>query len=196
MDVLDGELVDDNEGAGPFRPPRERPEFPELGWESSCSSLPTDLSLGAIISHLRACGKQAHVKKPSTRGFNFFYWSYIHGVKCKEVDVVFYLRSKCWASQAKKESYTLECVLEPSVSTYLISVRYAHCTCTAGVAGSCHHLVALLLSVKHCAKKQQDAPEEQTCTTAPQRWEQPFKKTGHTIEQISPQPLNSLIVYG
>ena len=120
-------------------------------------------------------------KKPFTRSFNFFYWSYIHGVKCKEVDVVFYLRGKCFVSQAKKESYTLECVLEPSVSTYLISVRYAHCTCTAGVAGSCHHLVALLLSVKHCAKKQQDAPEEQTCTTAPQRWEQPMKKKRATL---------------
>ena len=67
MDVLDGELVDDDEGAGPFRPPRERPEFPEIGWESSCSSLPTDLSLGVIIAHLRACGKQAHMKNPFTR---------------------------------------------------------------------------------------------------------------------------------
>ena len=127
------------------------------------------------------------MKKPFTRGFNFFYWSYIHGVKCKEVDGVFYQRGKCWASHAKKESYTLECVLEPSVSTYLISVRYAHCTCTAGVAGSCHHLVALLLSVEHCAKTQQDAPEEQTCTTAPQRW-------GPRPRQVVAQPVSSLVI--
>ena len=32
LDVLDGELMDDDEGVGPFRPPRERLEFPEIGW--------------------------------------------------------------------------------------------------------------------------------------------------------------------
>ena len=37
----------------------------------------------------------------------------------------------------KKESYSLKCVVEPSVSKYLMSLCYAHCTCTAGVAGSC-----------------------------------------------------------
>ena len=161
--------------------------FPEAGWTTSASSLPKDLSLGVIIDHLRSCGKQVQVKKPFTRGFNFFFWSYIHSVECCLKDGTYFVKGKCWASQSKKESYLVECVLKPSASTYLMTVAYAHCSCTAGVAGSCHHMVALLLSVDHCAKKQQDTPAGQTCTTEPQKW-------GPRHRQVVPQPVSTLLI--
>lgn len=196
--LLDEELLADNDGGdggetsadGIGAQKSSRPIFPESGWDTSSAILPKDLSLGVIIDHLRRCGKNASatVKKPFTRGFNFFFWSYIHGVRCcKDGDGTYYLLGNCWASQAKKESYKLECVLKAVTSTYLMSVKYAHCTCTAGIAGSCHHFVALLLSVEHCAKICQDTPAEQTCTTEQQRW-------GPRPRQVVAQPVSRLVI--
>eukprot|EP00117_Sycon_ciliatum_P049750 scpid99213/ scgid35227/ len=104
-----------------------------------------------------------------------------------ETPTRYFIKAKCWASQSKKESSALECLVEAAATTYLMSIAYAHCSCTAGVAGSCHHLVALLLSIEHCAKKQQDVPAEQTCTTEKQAW-------GPRPRQVVAQPVSSLVI--
>lgn len=114
-----------------------RPSFPDTGWDTSSSALPNNLSLGVIFDHLRACGKHATVKKPFTRGFNFFFWSYIHSVSCckiamsTETPTRYFIKAKCWASQSKNESFALECLVEAAATTYLMSIAYAHFSCTA-----------------------------------------------------------------
>ena len=184
LDELDAELVS---GGHSEEISVRRPDFPVDGWTCDTSKLPDNVSLGVILDHLRARGKSVAVKKPFTRGFNFFFWSYVHGVEVCERNNKYFFRAKCWASQCKKDNYALECVLQPTVSTYFMSVLYAHCACPAGVVGSCHHMVALLLSVEHCAKKKQDMPAEQTVSTERQSW-------GPRQRLVVPQPVSTLVV--
>ena len=121
LDGLDAELVSGDQSTTTCN---TRPDFPADGWTSDSSELPKNISLGVIFDHLRACGKNVGVKKPFTRGFNFYFWSYIHAVEVSRKDSRYFFRAKCWASQSKKENYALECVLQPAASTYLMSVVY------------------------------------------------------------------------
>ena len=173
-DIVDEELAADT-GRKPdgVEGLSKRPPFPSEGWSTDVASLPRGVSTGVALQHLKSKGKHITTKKPFTRGYNFFFWSYIHTVSCcasASAPAVYYLKSKCWASPKKTESYQQECVLKPSWSMYGLEVMYAHCSCPAGVIGTCHHVVALLLTVEHCVQKDADPPAAESVTTHRRQW--------------------------
>ena len=163
-----------------------RPDFPKDGWSSSAEDLPHGLSVGVVLHHLEAKGKYLTPKKPFNRGFDFFFWSYIHGGECcspASTSQKHFLKAKCW----KKDSYCVECVVERCVTLYEMEVTYAHCTCTAGISGSCRHVVALLLTVNYCDMKGQDLPQAESVTTRQQQW-------GPKPRNVQAQPVMKVVV--
>ena len=117
-------------------------------------------------------GKAHNNEEAIISWLELFFWSYVHGLSCcsPEKSGDHYIRSKCWASQKKNESYQQECILRASMNTYGLEVMYAHCTCPTGIFGDCHHLVAVLLTCEYCVQKQQDPPGGESVTTQRQRW--------------------------
>ena len=154
----------------------QQPAFPAEGWSHRSADLPHGVSVGVVLLHLQSRGKHLMTQKPFRRGHEFFFWSYVHGVECCSPDAKnsgpqrHFVKAKCWASQRKKESYRLKCVLQRCVSMYQIEVISAYYTCTAGIAGSCHHIVALLLTYNYCEMKGQGLPSAGSATSQQQQW--------------------------
>ena len=89
------------------------------------------------------------VQKPLKRGYDFFYWGYVHEVEIFKEGGMCYVQSKCWASQRKAVKYSQKVMISKE------GVEYAAChTCPAGRNGGlCQHVFALLLVLeKYCLR--------------------------------------------
>lgn len=131
--------------------------------------------------------------KPLDRGYNFFFWSYVHTVRIAggattvgELKRVFSL-SKCFASQRKHTSYDQRVIFKASEGIHDYAVEWAHCTCPAGIGGGCQHVVALLFTLDACKRDSTDLPPSQTCTSLERAW-------GPRRRNIAPGPVRSVVV--
>ena len=131
--------------------------------------------------------------KPLNRGFNFFYWSYVHGAEvASPVPAagnvrIFFLRSRCHASQQKRVSYQQKLIISPSVGTYGEQVIWAHCSCPAGIGGGCQHVVAVLFTIQMAKAKGEKLGPLESCTSLTRSW-------GPRQRNIAPKPIQEVIV--
>jgi len=122
------------------------------------------------------------VQKPLKRGYDFFYWGYVHEVEIFKEGGMCYVQSKCWASQRKAVKYSQKVMISKE------GVEYAACyTCPAGRNGGlCQHVFALLLVLeKYCLKTagaDNELPGPQSCTSIKQTW-------GPRKRDIDPKPI-------
>ena len=114
------------------------------------------------------------VQKPLKRGYDFFFWGYIHQVELQQVDGIWYVQSQCWASQRKSTKYHQKLTLVSSGSQ--LNVDYASCVpCPAGTNGGlCQHVFALLLVLEKYSPKLAETetglPGPQSCTSEKKAW--------------------------
>ena len=122
-DIDRSQLTTTDSSASTTSPPID---FPQGGWSEDSKDAPS-VCVGVIRAHLKqrevsarptvddredsAGGEEDHTQKPFDRGFNFFYWSYVNGVEVArsardEGGEVYFLKSRCWASQRKHTNYT------------------------------------------------------------------------------------------
>ena len=86
------------------------------------------------------------VQKPLKRGYDFFFWGYIHQVKLQQVDRIWYVQSQCWDSQRKSTNYHQKLTLISNSSQ--LNVDYASCVpCPAGTNGGLHMSACICTSV-------------------------------------------------
>ena len=59
----------------------------------------------------------------------------------------YFVKAECWASQKKSSKYNQKLLLTGTVKEYGVKLEHAHCTCLAGIAGGCQHVVACLFTM-------------------------------------------------
>jgi len=90
---------------------------------------------------------------------------------CLKNDAV-WIKARCYRSQ-KKNDKMHEVRLAIS-SNYPHHVTRAACSCVAGKAGMCSHVIGLLKQIIHYAMmKLQSVPEDMACTQMQQSWHKP-----------------------
>ncbi|XP_070537197.1 uncharacterized protein [Ptychodera flava] len=152
-------------------------------WTSSCESLPVGFSYVQVMNHVKKSGKifGDYVEKPLDKGYKFFYENYVHDVKISKTDTKCLVKGKCYRSQKKNETphfVSLSLCLETA------EVLDSKCSCVAGAAGYCNHVVGLLYLLDHCNKlKLREFPVSGTCTDNPQQWHRP------RTDGIAPEPI-------
>ena len=145
------------------------PPSPSDVWSTDVMALPA-INVGVLFQYLCVREQQsmggdapALTQKPLHRGYQFYYWSFIHNVRIcllpeKEQGMaVHLLTSQCWASQRKQMKYIQELKLVECVSGVGVRLDYASCACPAGVGGGCQHIAALFFHHRkvqtHCCGK-------------------------------------------
>ena len=100
-----------------------------------------------------------------------------------------FVMAECWASQKKSAKYYQKLLLTGTVEEYGVKVEHAHCTCPAGIAGGCQHVVACLFTVEKCkqANTTTSLPPPESCTSLQRAW-------GPRQRSISPQALQQVVV--
>ena len=130
------------------------------------------------------------VQKPLKRGYDFFFWCYIHQVELQQVDGIWYVQSQCWISpQHKSTKYHQKLTFTSSGSQ--LNVDYASCVpCPVGTnSGLCQHVFALLLVLEKylpkLAETETGLPSPQSCTSE--------KKHGDLERDINPKTVMSVM---
>jgi len=90
-----------------------------------------------------------------------------------------------------KESskYNQKLLLNGTVEEYGVKVQHAQCTCPAGIAGGCQHVVACLFTMEKCKEMNTTAslPPPESCTSLQCAW-------GPRQRSIRPQALQKVVV--
>ncbi len=127
--------------------------FPQSGWSDRVAHLPS-VHVGVILDYLQhrqlsteSKGAEPHLnatagitQKPLNRGYQFFYWSYVHNMRVAAPSPApgspsqHFVMAECWASQKKSAKYYQKLLLTGTVEEYGVKVEHAHCTCPAGIA--------------------------------------------------------------
>ena len=139
-----------------------------------------------ILTHLQASGKQFRLKKKAgsqpanidystlQRGYQYFKGGYIPGkyvMFCLKDEVV-WIKARCYHSQ--KKHATMHDVKVAITTQHLCHVIRAFCTCVAGKAGMCSHVIGLLKQIIHYVMmKCKSVPEDLCCTQMQQTWHKP-----------------------
>jgi len=119
--------------------------------------LPVVMTEEVIVTHLQSSGK--HLKKSESfsnidystlqRGHQYFMESYIPGRHIRFCcnDNLVWIQARCYRSQKKNDSmHELKVVISSHAPHHVVK---AFCTCTAGSAGMCSHIVGLLKQLIH-----------------------------------------------
>jgi len=114
--------------------------------------LPAVMTEDIILTHLQSSGK--YLKKSESfinvdystlqRGHQYFMESYIPGrhIRFCYNDNLVWIQARCYCSQKKNYSmHELKVVISSRAPHHVVK---AFCTCTAGIAGMCSHIVGLL----------------------------------------------------
>ena len=182
--------------------------FPQSGWSDRVAHLPS-VHVGVILDYLQhrqlsteSKGGEPHLnttvgitQKPLNRGYQFFYWSYVHNMRVVAPPPApgcpsqYYVKAECWASQKKASKYSQKLLLTGTVEEYGVKVEHAHCTCPAGIAGGCQHVVACLFTMEKCKQTNTTTslPPPESCTSLQRAW-------GPRQRSISPQALQQVVV--
>jgi len=138
--------------------------------------LPTILTDDIILTHLQTSGKQLKPKKQKSvptnidystlqRGHQYFMEGYIpgkHVMFCSK-DGVIWIKAHCYRSQKKHD--TMHEVKVAIANEYPHHVTRATCSCVAGKAGMCSHVIGLLKQIIHYVMmKFKSVPEDLSCT--------------------------------
>jgi len=110
--------------------------WPTSRWQDSPEFFP----IGFISSHSESPAKdweeyprfRGHScdSEPLNRGYEFFFWGYVHKVKLQHSGGVWFVQSQCWASQHKSTRYEQKLTLINKDSQL---VNFASCVpCPAG----------------------------------------------------------------
>ena len=134
------------------------------------------------MTHLQSSGKR--LKKSESfsnvdystlqRGHQYFMESYIPGKHiqfcCK--DNLVWIQARCYRSQKENDSmHELKVVISSHAPHH---VAKASCSCIAGSAGMCSHIVGLLKQLIHYVlMKLHCVPVDLTCTQMQQSWNKP-----------------------
>ena len=182
--------------------------FPQSGWSDHVAHL-SSVHVGAILDYLQhrqlsteSKGPEAHLnatasstQKPLNRGYQFFYWSYAHNMRVAAPSPApgspsqYFVKAECWASQKKSSKYNQKLLLTGTVEEYGVKVEHAHCTCPAGIAGDCQHVVACLSTMEKCKEVNTTTsfPPPESCTSLQCAW-------GPRQRSINPQALQEVVV--
>lgn len=148
--------------------------------------LPAMLTDDIILSHLQASGKQFRPKRSTSslpanidystlqRGHQYFMEGYIpgkHVMFCVK-DEILWIKAQCYHSQKKHAA--MHNIRVAITTQYPCHVTRAFCTCVAGKAGMCSHVVGLLKQILHYVMmKCKSVPEDLCCTQMQQAWHKP-----------------------
>ena len=147
--------------------------------------LPSTLTDDIILTHLKASGKQLKPKnqkgQPTNidystlqRGHQYFMEGYIPGkfvMFCLK-DGVIWVKAHCYRSQKKHETMHNVRVAISNECPY--HVTKAVCSCVAGKAGMCSHVIGLLKQIIHYVMmKLKSVPADLSCTQMQQLWHKP-----------------------
>ena len=148
--------------------------------------LPPILTDHIILTHLQTSGKQLKPKKQKDtvstnidystlqRGHQYSMEGYIPGnnvMFCLK-DGVIWIKARCYRSQKKHE--TMHEVKVAIANEYPHHVTRAVCSCVAGKAGMCSHVIGLLKQIIHYVlMKLKSVPEDLSCTQMQQSWHKP-----------------------
>ena len=143
--------------------------FTQSGWSDHVAHLPS-VHIGVILDYLQhrqlsteSKDAEPHLhatvsitQKPLNWGYQFFYWSYEHNMciaappPAPGCPSQYFVKAEGWASQKKSSKYNQKLLLTGTVEEYGVKVEHAHCTCPAGIAGGCQHVVACLFTMENC----------------------------------------------
>ena len=100
----------------------------------------------------------------------------------------YFVKAECWASQKKSSKYNQKLLLTGTVEEYGVKVEHAHCTCPAGIAGDCQHVVVCLSTMEKCKEMNitTSFPPPESCTSLQCAW-------GPRRRSISPQALQEVV---
>ena len=146
--------------------------FLQSGWSDHVAYLPS-VHVGIILDYLQhrqlsteSKGAEPHLnatvtitQKPLNRGYQFFYWSYVHNMHVAAPSPApgspsqYFVKAECWASQKKSSKYNQKLLLTATVEEYGVKVEHAHCTCPAGIAGGFQRCQLLACSPWRSANK-------------------------------------------
>ena len=148
--------------------------------------LPPLLTDDIILTHLQASGEQFKPKKKTSsqstnidystlqRGYQYFMEGYIPGryvMFCLK-DGVAWIKARCYHSQKKHDA--MHEVRVAITSEYPCCVTNAVCSCVAGKAGVCSHVIGLLKQIIHYVMmKFKAVPDDLCCTQMQQTWHKP-----------------------
>lgn len=88
--------------------------------------------------------------------WSYFYWSYVHNMHVAALSPApgspsqYFAKAEGWASQKKSSKHNQRLSLTGTVKEYGVKVEHAHCTCHAGIARGCQHVVACLFTMEKC----------------------------------------------
>ena len=155
-------------------------------YSANTGNLPPILTDHIILTHLQTSGKQLKPKKQKDavptnidystlqRGHQYFMEGYIPGKNvmfCLK-DSVIWIKARCYRSQKKHE--TMHEVKVAIANEYPHHVTRAVCSCMAGKAGMCNHVVGLLKQIiYYVLMKLKSVPEDLSCTQMQQLWHKP-----------------------
>ena len=118
--------------------------FPQSGWSDRVAHLPS-VHVDVIIDYLQhrqlsteSKGAEPHLnatagitQKPLNRGYQFFYWSYVHNMRVAAPSPApgspsqHFVMAECWASQKKSAKYNQKLLLTGTVEEYGVKVEHA-----------------------------------------------------------------------
>ena len=147
--------------------------------------LPPILTDDIILTHLQYSGKQLKHRKQRNvptnidfstlqRGHQYFMEGYIpgkHVMFCLK-DGIIWIKARCYHSQKKHDA--MHEVKVAITNEYPHHVTRAACSCVAGKAGMCSHVIGLLKQIIHYAMmKNKSVPSDLSCTQMQQSWHKP-----------------------
>ncbi|XP_046570807.1 uncharacterized protein LOC124279049 [Haliotis rubra] len=114
------------------------------------------------------------------KGLNYYQQGYIHEVTLQFPTV----SAKCWPSLRKNNSpHRLSLDLDVD------RIKYAYCSCKAGLSGKCSHIIGLIKTLQgfklHNFK---EIPSDLSSTSMPQQWNKPRG------DKILPVPISQVVV--
>ncbi|XP_061183515.1 uncharacterized protein LOC133191793 [Saccostrea echinata] len=111
---------------------------------------------------------------------------YLHAVKLytstnKNVEIT----AKCyWSMKKSEDPHKINMTINYDVCV----IDDSHCSCQAGLSGTCAHTTALIYTIQHYKRLGlNQVPAELPCTSLPQQWHKPRGT------KIQPEPLSSMV---
>ena len=182
---------------------RPKPTFPPASsdtWTADVESFPS-VTVGVLFKFL--ClrevlltnnGTSQLTQKPLHRGYQFYFWSYVHNIRVCQLPEkehgmrVHLLMSNCWASQRKHTKYVQELKLVEVVDDVGVRLDYTSCSCPAGIGGGCQHIAALFFTLEKCRLTHAERfPGPESSTSLERAW-------GPRQRDITPKPLSEVVI--
>ncbi|XP_052704544.1 uncharacterized protein LOC128180458 [Crassostrea angulata] len=150
-----------------------------MAGEINLTSIPLDISLDYF--------KNTSIsKRAKERGYNYFMNSYAHALNLyKSSDESIDIAAKCFRSMRKSEAPHK---INMTITITTSSISESHCSCKAGVSGTCSHSIGMLYTLIHYKNLgMTEVPSALACTSMPKQWHKPRGS------KISLEPLSAMV---